>query len=529
VLYIDIDVHHGDGVEEAFYTTDRVMTCSFHKYGEYFPGTGELRDIGIGQGKHYAVNVPLRDGIDNDSYKSIFEPVITAIMEYFNPDAVVLQCGGDSLSGDRLGCFNLSMDGHANCVKYVKSFNRPTLVLGGGGYTMRNVARTWAFETGLIVDSYMDRVLPFNEYYEVRSVWSRHPCQDADKPTKYYGPDYALDVRASNMENANSPEYLEKIKTQVIENIRRTAHAPSVQLQDIPPALPGITSEEDEADMDDIDDDENKDRRLTQRQWEKRIHAENEYEESDNEEMESANGVHHVEKKPKRFHEFAEIVEAYANDSGAPTPANEASDTNVIQSKEVDEVAMEDVEPEVASANAAEPEKGGIAEEEKELKEAEKAAKVDKDGDVHMDDETVAESVAHPADVKKEEDAQNAPKDESSKSQEPKPVIVTDKVEEPKTIDDPAETSTTNTVSTASTAEKAQSETVEDPTTDPKGSSDVADVIQPKPTTDAMDVDEEPKIDAPANKEKDENTTATAEPDTNKSEAPEVVSPTTSS
>ena len=43
VLYIDIDVHHGDGVEEAFYTTDRVMTVSFHKYGEYFPGTGELR------------------------------------------------------------------------------------------------------------------------------------------------------------------------------------------------------------------------------------------------------------------------------------------------------------------------------------------------------------------------------------------------------------------------------------------------------------------------------------------------------
>lgn len=43
VLYIDIDCHHGDGVEEAFYTTDRVMTVSFHKYGEYFPGTGELR------------------------------------------------------------------------------------------------------------------------------------------------------------------------------------------------------------------------------------------------------------------------------------------------------------------------------------------------------------------------------------------------------------------------------------------------------------------------------------------------------
>ncbi|CAF0969610.1 unnamed protein product [Brachionus calyciflorus] len=68
VLYIDIDVHHGDGVEEAFYTIDRVMTVSFHKYGEFFPGTGDMRDIGIGEGKYYAVNFPLRDGIDDEAY-----------------------------------------------------------------------------------------------------------------------------------------------------------------------------------------------------------------------------------------------------------------------------------------------------------------------------------------------------------------------------------------------------------------------------------------------------------------------------
>lgn len=169
VLYIDIDVHHGDGVEEAFYTTDRVMTVSFHKYGEYFPGTGELRDVGIGQGKYYSVNFPLRDGIDDASYKSVFEPVIQGVMEFYSPDAVVLQCGGDSLSGDRLGCFNLSMEGHANCIKFVKSFNLPTMVLGGGGYTMRNVARAWAYETGLLVDADMPRKLPFNEYYDVRT------------------------------------------------------------------------------------------------------------------------------------------------------------------------------------------------------------------------------------------------------------------------------------------------------------------------------------------------------------------------
>lgn len=82
VLYVDIDVHHGDGVEEAFYTTDRVMTCSFHKYGDFFPGTGELKDIGAGRGKYYAVNVPLRDGITDESYQSIFVPV--RVLIFFN-------------------------------------------------------------------------------------------------------------------------------------------------------------------------------------------------------------------------------------------------------------------------------------------------------------------------------------------------------------------------------------------------------------------------------------------------------------
>lgn len=169
VLYIDIDVHHGDGVEEAFYTTDRVMTVSFHKYGEYFPGTGELRDIGIGKGKHYAVNFPLRDGITDVAYKDIFEPVIEAVMTYYQPEAVVLQCGGDSLSGDRLGCFNLSMKGHANCVNFVQKYGLPTLILGGGGYTMRNVARTWAYETGQLIGTEMTAALPYTEYYEVSS------------------------------------------------------------------------------------------------------------------------------------------------------------------------------------------------------------------------------------------------------------------------------------------------------------------------------------------------------------------------
>lgn len=155
-MYIDIDIHHGDGVEEAFFTTDRVMTCSFHKYGEYFPGTGDIRDIGLNRGRNYSVNFPLRDGIDDWSYKNIFEPVIQRIIEWYRPGAIILQCGADSLAGDRLGCFNLSMLGHASCVSFVKSFNIPTLIVGGGGYTIRNVARAWTYETGVILGEQLD-------------------------------------------------------------------------------------------------------------------------------------------------------------------------------------------------------------------------------------------------------------------------------------------------------------------------------------------------------------------------------------
>ena len=79
VIYIDIDIHHGDGVEEAFYTSDRVMTISFHKFGEYFPGTGDVEDCGHDRGKNTSINFPLKDGMDDESFIGIFRPVISKV------------------------------------------------------------------------------------------------------------------------------------------------------------------------------------------------------------------------------------------------------------------------------------------------------------------------------------------------------------------------------------------------------------------------------------------------------------------
>ncbi|XP_042513443.1 histone deacetylase 6 [Macadamia integrifolia] len=230
VLYVDIDVHHGDGVEEAFFTTDRVMTVSFHKFGDFFPGTGHLKDIGVGTGKYYALNVPLNDGMDDDSFRGLFRPIIQKVMEVYQPDAVVLQCGADSLSGDRLGCFNLSVKGHADCLRFLRSFNVPLMVLGGGGYTIRNVARCWCYETAVAVGVEPENKLPYNEYYE------------------YFGPDYTLHVEPSSMENQNSPKDLEKMRNVLLEQLSRIMHAPSVQFQARPPDTQ--VPDEGEEDMD---------------------------------------------------------------------------------------------------------------------------------------------------------------------------------------------------------------------------------------------------------------------------------------
>ncbi|CAI9757417.1 unnamed protein product [Fraxinus pennsylvanica] len=218
VLYIDIDVHHGDGVEEAFYVTDRVMTVSFHKFGNnFFPGTGHIKTNGAGDGKYYSLNVPLRDGVDDKSFHSLFRPIIQKVMEVYQPDAVVLQCGADSLAGDKLGSFNLSVKGHADCLRFLRSFNVPLMVLGGGGYTMRNVARCWCYETAVAVGVELDNNLPHNEYYE------------------YFGPNYTLHVKPKPRKNLNSVRDLEKIRDMVFNQLSNLQHVPSVPFQTMPP------------------------------------------------------------------------------------------------------------------------------------------------------------------------------------------------------------------------------------------------------------------------------------------------------
>lgn len=335
VLYIDIDIHHGDGVEEAFYTTDRVMTVSFHKYGEYFPGTGDLRDIGAGKGKYYAVNFPLRDGIDDDSYETIFKPVMTKVMEMYQPSAMVLQCGADSLSGDRLGCFNLTLKGHGKAVEYMKKWNLPLMLVGGGGYTIRNVARCWTNETSIALGVEVANELPYNDYFE------------------YYGPDFKLNISPSNMANQNTTEYLEKIKTRLFENLRMLPHAPGVQMSAIP--------EDALNDESDNEDKENPDSRISIRASDKRIHCDEEYSDSEDEYGPSEAGGRRervsFKQKPKRLRtegdKTTEENKEEKKDVKKESDANENAKEKEKSEEKPPSDSTEKKEPEDASKNDA--------------------------------------------------------------------------------------------------------------------------------------------------------------------------------
>lgn len=143
------------------------------------------------------------EGIDDINYERVFKQVISNIIDKYRPEAIVLQCGSDSLSGDRIGHFNLSVKGHGNCVKYIKSLNMPLLLLGGGGYTLRNVPRCWTHETGIVLGLELEDEMPKNDYIE------------------YFYPEYKLHMQVSNMENANSEDYLNNILNTIDDNLKQ--------------------------------------------------------------------------------------------------------------------------------------------------------------------------------------------------------------------------------------------------------------------------------------------------------------------
>jgi acetoin utilization protein AcuC len=168
VAYVDIDAHHGDGVQAGFYTTNEVLTISLHQDGRtLFPGTGFVSEDGMGLGKGYSVNVPLPPSTDDETYLWAFDQVVPPLLERFHADIVVTQLGVDTHYKDPLTHLMLTTAGHKALYERLASMAPRWLALGGGGYALDVVPRSWSLAFAVMAGQSLPDALPaaYREHY----------------------------------------------------------------------------------------------------------------------------------------------------------------------------------------------------------------------------------------------------------------------------------------------------------------------------------------------------------------------------
>jgi len=174
VAYVDIDCHHGDGVQHAFYDTNAVLTISLHESGVFlFPGTGSVQEIGAGLGKGYSVNVPLYPYTTDDVYLWAFREVVPGLLDSFQPDVLVTQLGIDSHYRDPITHMALTVQGFAEVVSELGARSPGKwLATGGGGYDLHAVARAWTLAYGVISEQTFADEIPsaYADTYDVVSL-----------------------------------------------------------------------------------------------------------------------------------------------------------------------------------------------------------------------------------------------------------------------------------------------------------------------------------------------------------------------
>ncbi|CAF3292850.1 unnamed protein product [Rotaria socialis] len=202
ICYIDLDLHHGDGLQEAFYCSSKVLTVSLHKYEPgFFPiNSGALIEIGEAWGRGFNINIPLHHGINDNQYLSLFNRLLPKINSSFQPEVFVVQCGADTLFGDPMKSFNLTTQCIMNCVEQIINLNKPILLLGGGGYNIADTARLWTSITGLCLNEKLDNDIPEHKYFV------------------HYGPDFTLETWPGNRTNKNTQEYIDGLLNFVEHN-----------------------------------------------------------------------------------------------------------------------------------------------------------------------------------------------------------------------------------------------------------------------------------------------------------------------
>lgn len=166
VAYIDIDVHHGDGVQQILYEDRRVLTISLHESGRFlFPGSGDIHELGSGVARGLKLNVPLEPFTEGESYLEVFDAVVPAALRQFRPDVLVVQCGADAHFLDPLADLLLTSGDYEAIFRRILRLAEEltsgrVLFTLGGGYSFDATPRVWALLYFLIHDMALPRDLP---------------------------------------------------------------------------------------------------------------------------------------------------------------------------------------------------------------------------------------------------------------------------------------------------------------------------------------------------------------------------------
>jgi acetoin utilization protein AcuC len=174
IAYLDIDCHHGDGVQWLFYDDPNVLTISYHEDGRFlFPGTGTISEIGEGNGKGYSVNFPLLPGTYNKTFINLFRKTAPKLLEAYDPDILITQLGVDTYFDDPLTQMGFSLAVYKDIAQTMKTCareycNDKWLALGGGGYLMTVVPRAWSIFLARMLDVELKNELPGSWIEEVK-------------------------------------------------------------------------------------------------------------------------------------------------------------------------------------------------------------------------------------------------------------------------------------------------------------------------------------------------------------------------
>ncbi|MEM4575957.1 MAG: acetoin utilization protein AcuC [Candidatus Nezhaarchaeales archaeon] len=186
VMLVDMDAHHGDGTQWILYSEPRALKVDFHESGMYlYPGTGFVDEIGEGEGRGFMVNVPLPPKTHDKAYLYAFNEIVPTLAEEYKPDVIIHQCGVDAHFEDPLAHLALTTSAYAELSKLMhevahKVANGRYVMVGGGGYNVGTVARSWTIMISKILGVDLPDTLPQGWMVEFKNLMGYDP------PTSLY-------------------------------------------------------------------------------------------------------------------------------------------------------------------------------------------------------------------------------------------------------------------------------------------------------------------------------------------------------